>query len=229
MIDSDLKEYLDAAKLWETDALLSERRQRRTAYIIAAVAVFVAVVAVIGISVMGPLKTVQTVLVKVDKVTGYTTLADNLVGQTYSYDDAKDKYWAAQYVVAREEYSDEITGNDYIKVGLLSDQDVGQRYAAQMELSNKNSPLNVYGKNGKVFVHVISETLLGKGIAQVRYSRTIRMGGMDEPPTNWIATVTFKYEDLKLSEADRRINLVGMQVTDYRNEPESVQTVKPVQ
>lgn len=229
MIDNDNKAYLEAAKGWETDAILSERRQRRIAYMIAAVAVFVAVVAVVGISVMGPMKKVQTVLVKVDKVTGYTELADNLVGGTYSYDDAKDKYWVTQYVEARERYSNDITGNDYIKVGLLSDTDVGQRYADKMDINNKASPLNVYGKNGKVFVHVVSVTLLGQGIAQVRYTRTVRASGLEEPATNWIATVTFKYEDLKLTEADRRINLVGFEATDYRNEPEAVQTVKPVQ
>jgi len=229
MIDADLKEYLAAAKGWETEMIVKERQEKRTAYVIAGVAVFAAIVAIAGIAVMGPMKTVQTALVKVDKVTGYTELADNLVGDAFTYDDAKDQYWVTQYVEARERYSNEITGQDYNKIGLLSNADVAQRYQDRMDPNNKASPLNIYGKNGKVFVHVVSVTLLSPGVAQVRYTRTERRNGLEDPPSNWIATVSFKYEELKLKPEERRINLVGFQATDYRNEPESVQAVHAAQ
>lgn len=225
MIDAELSEYLEQAKSWESDTVANAKKSERRAWLVAIVAVVIALASVVAVVGLTPLKKVQLAVVKVDKLTGYSEVADSLVNDALTYDDAKDKYWAAQYVEARERYSNEITGTDYIKIGLLSTPDEGSEYAQKMDPNNKASPLNTYGKSGKVSVHIVSVTLLGNGVAQVRYTRTERRGGIDDQPTNWIATVSFRYENLKLSEDERRINAVGFQCTDYRNEPENVQAI----
>lgn len=222
MIDTTLPEYLDAARGWEADTILRAKRSERRAWWVAACAGALAVVCAGAVVALTPLKTVELRVVRVDKNTGYTDVVSEVTDNHLQYEDVKDQYWVSQYVETRERYSNEVTGNDYVKIGLLSAPDVGSQYAAQMDPRNKTSPLSVFGRTGKVDIHIISVSLLGNGVASVRYTRSERSGGIDTPASNWIATVAYRYTDMKLKDEERRINPVGFQVTDYRRSTESV-------
>lgn len=229
MLDAELKEYLDAAKGWETDGIVRLKNSERRAWIVAGTAVVLAVLAIIAVVCLTPLKRVELRAVLVDKVTGYSEITSELKDQTLSYQDAKDEHNVQDYVIERERYSNDITGSDYLDIGLWSTPTEADEYAKGMDPNYKDSPLNTFGKDGRKYIHIVSVSLLRPGIAQVRFTRTDEHGGVKSVPTNWIATVTFHYEHLKLKDADQRRNPDGLQVSDYRVDAENVDTVNATQ
>jgi type IV secretion system protein VirB8 len=48
----------------------------------------------------------------------------------------------------------------------------------------------------------------------------------DGPPTNWIATISFHWVNQPTNEHDRRINDLGMEITDYTADRD-ISTGKP--
>lgn len=63
----------------------------------------------------------------------------------------------------------------------------------------------------------------GNGSATVRF--VVETGSMDgstpATPTNWVATVGYKYRNpSSMKESDRLVNPFGFQVTSYRVDPE---------
>lgn len=222
MLDTTDPNYMKEALSWEAERVLSARRSERRAWMVALVACAVALAAVIAVAGLTPLKQTSLRLIRVDKNTGYTDTISEVNGDPLSYDDVKDEFWVSQYVEARERYGEDLAYMDYQKVNLLSDASVSNDYSHFMDPDNKQSPLNVYGKSGKVRVHINSVQLLGNGVASVRYTRTETIASVDRAPTHWIATVAYKYEPMKLTEEERRINPAQFQVTDYRKSTESI-------
>lgn len=64
-------------------------------------------------------------------------------------------------------------------------------------------------------------TLLRNGLgaaigARAGFTKTELLNGVEDgPPTNWIATISFHWVNQPTSERDRRINDLGMEITDY--------------
>jgi type IV secretion system protein VirB8 len=66
----ELKAYLDNARRWEQDLLLSAHRSRRTAWVIAGGACVLAVASLSAVAALAPLKTVEPFVIRVDNATG---------------------------------------------------------------------------------------------------------------------------------------------------------------
>jgi len=79
-------------------------KSRRTSWIIAAVSVVVAVIAIITIFLLMPLKTVVPYVIKENVLTGETRIVTALDTKTLSTDEATDKFFASEYVKRREGY-----------------------------------------------------------------------------------------------------------------------------
>jgi type IV secretion system protein VirB8 len=221
-LDSDTKEFLLQANTWEAEMLTRSKQSERLAWRVAAAFFALAVLTVVAVVGLTPLKRVELRTIRVDRLTGYSDIVTEVKDDSLSYDYVKDAYWASQYVQVRERYSNELTGTDYDDVGLWSRTDVADRYKGFMDAGSKASPLNVYGKAGKVLIHIVSFSPREEGVALVRYTRTELVNGAEGKPTNWIATVAFRYTPLNLTEEERRANPVQFQVTDYQTAPESV-------
>lgn len=223
MLDTTSREYMKEAASWEADRILAHQRSERRAWTVAIIAAVAAVLAIAAICLMMPLKTVALRLIKVDESSGRSVEITEVQDDALSYDEVKDKAWVAKYVTERERYGEDLAYDDYTDVLLLSAPSVAADYKAYMDPDSKASPLNVYGKTGKVYVHINSVSLLGNGVASVRFTRTEFVNGIKQAPSNWIATVAYKYENLKLTEEERRLNPVQIQITEYRRASESIQ------
>lgn len=223
MIDLDNKDYLNAARSWETDAVSRARRSERIAWRVAAAGALVAAAAVGAVVGLTPLKTVDPFVIRVDKNTGATDVVTRVTEKSMSPDEAIDKYWVASYVRAREGYSDAFAYANYKEVDLLSSTDVGKTYYASFNPENPKSPFNTHGKTGKIDVKILSIAFLDQGVASVRYSRKdLTRGNTTE--SRWVATVGYRYEDPPLTEAERLVNPLGFQVVDYRTDSETTPT-----
>jgi len=216
-------EYLEAAKIWETDAITRTKRSERRAWLVAIIAVVIALLCVIAVVLLTPLKTVEPFVVRVDKNTGQSDVVTILDQKSVTYDEAVDKYFLARYVNYREEFSDAAAFPNYEAVSVMSSQNIGKAYFDTINPQNLRAPVNVYGKTGQVDVSVTSVAFIGKGVAQVRFSRRERMrGDMPWVETGWLATVTYGYVNPPIDEKSRLVNPVGFRVTEYRLDPETV-------
>lgn len=222
------RDYLAAAKAWETDEISRLKRSRTLAWVTAGVGAALATAAVVAVAMLTPLKTVEPFVVRVDKNTGQSDVVTLLDQKTVTYNEAIDKYFLARYVNYREEYSNAEAYPNYEAVTAMSSQDIGRVYFNAINPSNKQAPVMVYGKQGEVDVKVNSVVFMGNGVAQVRFQRQARMsGGAPWDASSWIATVTYEYTDAPTVEKDRLVNPVGFRVNNYRLDPENIQSSDP--
>ncbi len=221
MIDNGNKEYLAAAKDWESDSVLRARRSERRAWWVAIAGALVGLAGVVAAASMAPLKTVEPFVVRVDNNTGLTDVVTLLDERTMTRDEAVDKYFLGQYVESREEYSEAIAFANYNRVGLMSSAEVGRRYGEAFKPENPKSPLNVYGRDGKVEVEVNSISFPDTGVAAIRFTRRDRVR-QTESESRWLATITYEYLNPPTAEAERLVNPLGFQVSDYRIDAESI-------
>ena len=216
--------FLDAAKAWETDQVMRAQRSERRAWWVAGLCLAIALIAVTAVALLTPLKTVEPFVVRVDKNTGATDIVTRLTNQKESYDEAIDKYFLARYVTYRESYSDAMAYPDYQAVTTMSAPEVANAYFEQIKPRNPHSPTALYGKDGQVDVSVNAIAFLGRGVAQVRFSRTVRQPNAEAHVTRWIATITYRYLNPPMDEKARLVDPIGFQVDDYRLDPETVPT-----
>jgi type IV secretion system protein VirB8 len=225
------EEYLKEAQGWERDRIYQEQKSTRLAWRITGVSCFITILAVGGLSVLGPLKTVVPVVIETDKTTGVVSVVKEMSDSKDSYGEVLDKYFLKKYLRYREGYSSALSQYNYKAVGLMSGNAESQRYFAWFNPKNQNSPLNLYKDFATAKVTIRSVSFLPKNdarkkdanpdttVAIVRYMKEVERNG-DRNVSNWTATITYKYLKLALSEADREINPLGLQVLEYRNDPE---------
>lgn len=217
--------YLAGAKDWESDEIARVKTSERRAWRVAMGAGAIALVSVIAVAGLTPLKTVEPFVVRVDKI-GAADTVTLLNERTVTGSEAIDKYWLARYVNYREEYSPSGAYGNFKATELLSSPSVGSAYYAQIRPDNPSSPTNVYRDKGIVDVEVTSVTFIGQRHAQVRYVRREKRDGpatVNPSETSWIATINYEYVNPPMTEAARLVNPVGFRVTEYRVDPETVE------
>lgn len=217
-----LQAYFDKARRFDQDRLIQAQRSKRLAWIVAGVASGAAIVSMGAVAALAPLKTVEPFVIRVDNSTGIVDVVDALAKAPATYDEAITRYFAVKYVRAREGYAHQLAADNFRSVSLLSSTQEQERFATLYRGSNPQSPQVLLGQHGTAEVHIKTVSFLSDKVVSIRYLKETRRG--DEISTShWIATLTFAYVNAPLSTTDRTVNPLGFVVTDYRNDPETVQ------
>lgn len=219
---NELKDYFSETRTWETDKVSQAENSKKLAWRVASVASAVAALAVVSISALTPLKTVEPYVVRVDNTTGIVDVVEALKDGKTNYEETINKYFVQWYVRYREGYSRELADEYYLNVGLMSVGAEQQRYFEWFTPKNPGSPLNVYGTNAKVKISIKGTSLIKSNVALVRYTKAIERVNDKPQLTHWAATITFKYSGAPMNERDRAVNPLGFQVVEYRNDPDSL-------
>lgn len=220
--ETNLPHFLAAAKDWETDEIARTKASERRAWRVAMVAVGLAIVLALAVVLLTPLKTVEPFIVR-EGATGTGEAITLVRDRKVSESEVTAKYWLAQYVNFREEYSKPASYGNYRATDLLSARPVFEPYFQQINPENPNSPTTMYGTKGTIEARVTNITFIGTRHAQVRFVKRVQPD-TDVPvqETRWIATVTYEFLNPPIKEEDRLINPLGFQVTSYRLDPETV-------
>lgn len=218
----DMAAYLAETRGVERDYVGELQKSRTVAWRIAGGSLAVAASACAAVALMAPLKSVETVVLRVDNATGAVDVVQKMADQLTSYGEVVDKYWLNQYVLNREGYDYNTIQMNYDATALLSSPDVQGEFFRIYEGAQARD--KVLGNGARVLVTVKSITPNEKlGTAVVRFSTiTRRNDGRTEGGADWIATLAYKYVKAPISEQDRRVNPLGFQVTSYRVDPETV-------
>jgi type IV secretion system protein VirB8 len=200
----------------QADYLRSAHRSRRAAWWVAGCAVCVAVLESVAIACLAPIHTVEWRLVRVDSATGIIDEVSQLREAPKTVNEANARFFLAQYVRLREGYAAPEAQFDFKAVSLMSNAAEQARYDQDFKGSNPLSPQVVFGKAGFIRVQIESVSVLSHGLGQVRFSREEHRDSGAEKVTRWIATIGFEWHpDALISNADRTINPLGFQVSDY--------------
>lgn len=214
--DKAKNKHTDEAMTWETERLVSEIRARKRAWIIAAAGWVMAVLAIIAVVGLTPLKEVKPFVVRVDQATGVVDVVSALEDSPNTYNKAVTRYFASQYIYAREGYSDKLAPTYYERVGLMSTGQVAQDYFEWFSPQNPRSPLNVYGQHAQVEAEIVSISFLSENLLSIRFTKTVDYSNRRDETSHWIATMGFRYVDAPMRESARLVNPLGFQVTEYR-------------
>ncbi|TKB23476.1 virB8 family protein [Desulfopila sp. IMCC35006] len=219
----DFEKYLGEAQGWEIDKIIELKKSRKIAWWISAIAICMAFLSTLAVTVLTPLKTVQPYVIRVDNTSGIVEVIDSLKNGKTMYEEVINRYFAQLYVRYREGYSRELASEYYTNVGLMSAGQEQQKFANYFNPKNPSSPLNEYGEYKKVSVKIFGTTFIKPEIALVRYAKLVEERGSSKvQSTHYTATIIFKYiGKTNMSEENRAINPLGFQVVEYRNDPDS--------
>lgn len=219
----DFEQYLREARSWETNRLLQAQKSTRLAWTIATIAGGIAFVGMIAIVGLTPLKRTELRIVRVNDTTGAVDVLNEIPGAKTTYDETINRYFAGQYIRFREGYTRKLADEYYTSVGIMSAGAEQRRYGEWFSPKNPQSPLNIYAETARVKVHIKGYSFIKKDVVLVRYWKEVERGASEKPAvTHWAATIVFKYSGAPMAEKDREINPLGFQVTEYRNDPDTV-------
>lgn len=237
-VAAQIRMYAEAGKWFEKHLADEYRKKARNSRILAVIFGFIAVLALVAVAGLTPLKTVEPYVIRVDQSSGYVDVVRPYVAGD-APDVAEEKHYIALYVMARESYHWNAQRANYALVRLFSSPEVFAEYK-NFQLSSKGY-VSSLGQNGQVRTAV--EAIIPLPVSaepklkseknvkswQVRFTQT-RLNADGQPPENtkpvhWVATVTFNYGKPSVSEGEQWLNPKGFQVLDY-NKTEDLQAVK---
>lgn len=219
---------------WYSDKYNSTLIQRNILLLVA----FFSVIAVsISVFVVGNIASnykIEPFVIDVEETTGLTTIVNPIQDKSLSANDALNKYFITTYIRSRESYNIVTYQYEYLTVvRLLSSPNVYSDF--RRFLNSPNSPIAVYGNQTSTSVAFRSIQLFPpsyneKGVpedskAVVRY--TIFPGdgssvrGVTGNRIHKIVTLTYRFDQTEMSEADREINPIGFFVTSFISSTEN--------
>jgi type IV secretion system protein VirB8 len=125
------------------------------------------------------------------------------------------------FVLAHEGYSYEQADIHYYTSAAFMSPQLQTQWAQKWDKSNLESPPRKYRKDQRVRVKIGAITLLrnGQGVmigARAGFTKTELSNDVEQgQPSTWVATISFHWVNQPSNERDRRINDLGMEVTDY--------------
>ena len=127
-------------------------------------------------------------------------------------------------VTACEGYSYEQADTHYYHCAAFLSPQLQAEWARKWDKSNPDSPPNKFKKERKVRAKVGAITVLRNGLgmaigARASFTRTDTLNGVEDGmPTTWVANLSFRWVNPPTNERDRRVNDLGMEVTEYASD-----------
>ncbi|EAJ8444959.1 type IV secretion system protein [Campylobacter jejuni] len=197
-------------------------KSNKRAWLIAFVSIFIAIISIVAVVLLTPLKTIEPYVIRVDNTTGMVDILTMLDEKEISSNEALDKYFISQYVKAREGYYYELLNQDYLLIQLMSSEKVANEYRAWYE--GENARDQILKNSNEVNVQILSIVLgnsNGVKTSTIRakiITKNLNTRGLSE--STKVITLSYDYILAKASEENRILNPLGFKVTNYRIDEE---------
>jgi type IV secretion system protein VirB8 len=216
-----IDELTKESRTFEKDMFNNLEKSRKLICIIASVFFVYSLALTITFVFLLPLKQVQPYVIRIDNNTGYTDVIPSLTDDSFTPDEALDRFWVSNYVELREKYVYETLQQDYERVQLYGSGKVNKQYLDYFK--SDNAPHKLYGNNSMIEVKILSiniGTSTGETetkIANVRAELTKTDLSTNEKISKRIfATISYDYNpNLSLSLKYRTTNPLGFQILSY--------------
>jgi type IV secretion system protein VirB8 len=220
-----MQEHFKAGETWDQEVFANMRQSRNRAWAVAFFGMGSAVLSLICLALLLPLKTFAPYVVTVDRQSGYVEVTKGIYGGDLSQDEAVTQSNLVRYVSARESYNPVVLRENYDFVALLSSGEASKEFRQLWDGKNPDNPSIVYGKNAGIDVKIKSISLLNDKTAAVRFLRELHENDQTHV-SHWNAIINFQYVQKPEKMADRFVNPLGFQIISYRINPDALDNVK---
>ncbi|ECP5800218.1 type IV secretion system protein [Campylobacter coli] len=217
-----MKNEFNSAMDYEASFRYLIDKSNKRAWLIAFVSIFIAIISIVAVVLLTPLKTIEPYVIRVDNTTGMVDILTMLDEKEISSNEALDKYFISQYVKAREGYYYELLNQDYLLTQLMSSEKVANEYRAWYE--GENARDQILKNSNEVNVQILSIVLgnsNGVKTSTIRakiITKNLNTRGLSE--STKVITLSYDYILAKASEENRILNPLGFKVTNYRIDEE---------
>ncbi|MFE8104420.1 type IV secretion system protein [Brenneria goodwinii] len=222
---SEVNNIIDASRSFESVILGKDVREKKVAWLMAAVGFVLAAMAIAAIIILLPLKTTEIELWSVDKQTGRYDYMTRIKERDISTEASLAHALAAIYVKRREGYNYFSLQRDYDDVQLFNSDGVNKDYLDGF--NGDQAPDVVFNKAEYVVaIDIISNVhapaTAPDHLATLRIKRTIRRVADNSVKTDvWNIRLTYRYLPRKqLTDSQREVNPLGFIVTSYQRDKE---------
>ncbi|WP_394213475.1 virB8 family protein [Enterovibrio calviensis] len=224
-VNKPVDSFISEMKGFEKDRVEIAKGSAKLAWKIAMASLVIALLAVIAVISLAPLKETIPYVIKVNEISGQVEIAKSISdSENISYGEVMDKYWLTQFVIKRNSYNWQSIQSKYDAVQLMSSRDVFAQYNGF--ITSDNSPVNIFEDYLDIDVNVDGVTFVpvsdGSMIAQVHFERSVlsKDGSRSNEyqSSEWIATITWDYQAEISHENERMINPLGFRTTSYRED-----------
>lgn len=184
-----------------------------------------ALLSLVTLTLILPLKTFEPYVVTIDQSTGYVEVLKGLQAGELSEDKAVTQSNLVRYVSAREQYNPAILKKNYDFVALLSGGTATKEYQKLWAGNNPDNPSVKLGRDSSIDIKIKSVAFLNDKTASVRFLREHRDHDRIRI-SHWNAIIEFQYSQKPMRMSDRFSNPLGFQVTNYRINPEVLESIK---
>lgn len=220
--ETALRSYFQQGDIWEQEIIKRAKRSARIAWFFSIIFAGLALLSLLAIVLMLPLKSFEPYVVTVDRTTGYIEVKSGLTRPAHlTEQQAVTQANVVRYIRAREGYDPYAIEENFGIAALLSSDTAARELQASYSAANAQNPAKVYGRLKRVLVEVKSVTFPNASTAIVRFSTDVR-SDTDSIVQHWISVVRFRYTDMPIRNEWRFENPLGFQAYAYRRDQETV-------
>ena len=224
MLTKDKKLLFAEARSWETDRVARALSSARRAWTVAAFAGLLALVAILAVFFLTPLKTVENNLLVMDKSQGTIEPLQKLDVTITKVDEIFTKKFISDFMIARENYTYDTAEINYYTAAAFMSPQLQVQWGNFYNPNNEHSPLSIYKNDTKVNITIKSIVIHTKDsgmqdVATVRFTKLLTKGDI-KTSKNYVATITYRYVNEPKEEKLMRINPIGFMIVDYRVDAE---------
>ena len=220
--ESTMRSYFQQGDIWEQEIIKRAKRSARVAWFFSIVFAGNALLSLLAVVLMLPLKSFEPYVVTVDQTTGYIEVKSGLTRPAnLTEQQAITQANVVRYIRAREGYDPYAITENFGIAALLSTDGAARELQTLYSAANAQNPTKAYGRLKRVLVEIKSVTFPNTSTAIVRFS-TDERSDTESIVRHWISVVRFRYTDTPVRNEWRFENPLGFQVYSYRRDQETV-------
>jgi type IV secretion system protein VirB8 len=168
---SEFENYMNAGYTWDREIFANMQQSRNRAWLLSFVCMGIAVLSLITLVLILPLKTFEPYVVTVDRSTGYLEVTKGLAEGNLTQDEAITEANLVKYVASRESYNPAILRENYDFVSLLSTGKALTEFRSLWDGKNPNNPSIIYGRQTSIDIKIQSVSFITDKTASIRFLR----------------------------------------------------------
>jgi len=223
--NSDLQRYYSLGQSWDEQLISNALRSRNRAWVLVMISFVIALLCLLTLLTILPLKTFEPYVIAVDRHTSYYEVSKGLLPGDLAQDQAITESNLVRYLSLREQYNPAILRENYDQVSLMSADEALTEYRDLWSAQNPNNPSVKLGPKTYLDIKIKSVSFISDQIAQIRFLKEKKSPeGASE--SHWNAVIEFRYAGESVSMKERFINPLGFKVINYRINPEVLEKIQ---
>lgn len=229
--EEGILEYLRQAISWREDKVASQEQSENRAWNVAKAAILVAVLSIVTVILLLPLKQTKVEVLIADRSTGNVEQMTTLEEAVQSMDEVFIKSFITKFIRAREGYNPTMNEDDYYTAAAFMSPQMQADWNEQWKPENPTNLMRRYGdKVKRVEIATITPNKRDDGTVQsatIWYGTALYLNAVDAAAKRnpieveyRVANMSFGFVPVSKSEKERRINPVGFQIDAYRTDPD---------